>query len=115
MDLEQVDQIALAYARKHIPHGRILLAGSSVHVDKIFLKKDFPRLSNHLHYRVLDVSSVKEITRRWYPDWQSVWKSKGESSHRALDDIRASIDGAYIYSLMDFRLMLLVFRIETVS
>jgi len=90
--LAAVDSMALAYARKHIPNGKILLAGSSVHVDKQFLKQDLPRLHNHLHYRVLDVSSIKEVTRRWYPQLDKVWKSQNESSHRALDDIKASIE-----------------------
>lgn len=101
--LAAVDSMALAYARKHIPHGKILLAGSSVHVDKQFLKKDLPRLSNHLHYRVLDVSTVKEISRRWYPNSQKAWKSQGESSHRALDDIRASIDELRRYRALFFK------------
>ncbi|KAK9899461.1 oligoribonuclease [Cystobasidium minutum MCA 4210] len=91
--LSEADQIATDYARKHIPEGRILLAGSSVHVYvSLDLKKDFPLLSQQLHYRVLDVSSIKEVARRWYPEHSGVWKSKGESAHRALDDIQASIN-----------------------
>lgn len=58
-----------------------LLAGNSVHADKAFINKDLPLLASKLHYRILDVSSIKEIGRRWYPSFG--WESKkDEVEHR---------------------------------
>ena len=58
-----------------------LLAGNSVHADKTFINKDLPLLASKLHYRILDVSSIKEIGRRWYPSFG--WESKkDEAEHR---------------------------------
>lgn len=81
----------LAYVRSHVPEARKApLAGSSVYVDRGFLARYMPDLDSHLHYRLVDVSSVKEITKRWYP---RVFFSTPEKSgnHRALGDIRDSI------------------------
>ncbi len=81
----------LAYVRGHVPEARKApLAGSSVYVDRGFLARYMPDLDGHLHYRLVDVSSVKEITKRWYP---RVFFNTPEKSgnHRALGDIRDSI------------------------
>ncbi|BGP12241.1 Phosphatidylinositol 3,4,5-trisphosphate-dependent Rac exchanger 2 protein [Rhodosporidiobolus nylandii] len=89
--MEQVDELVTAYVTQHFPPSTpALLAGNSVHADKAFINKDLPRLASKLHYRILDVSSIKEIGRRWYPSlgWQS---KKDEAEHRALADIKASI------------------------
>ncbi|CAO1637172.1 unnamed protein product [Sympodiomycopsis kandeliae] len=80
----------LAYIRDRIPDERIAcLAGNTVHADANFLRREFPELMNHLHYRIVDVSSIKELVARWYGP-QYTWRA-GRGSHRALDDIRASI------------------------
>ncbi len=64
------------------------LAGNSVHVDRAFIARYMPRLEAFLHYRIIDVSSVKELAKRWYPALPAYEKKQ---SHRALDDIRESI------------------------
>ncbi len=72
------------------------LAGNSVHQDRRFLKRYMPELEGYLHYRNVDVSTVKELVRRWYP---SVYKQKPHKAcaHRALDDIRESIEELKYY------------------
>jgi len=81
----------LAYVQGHVPEARkAQLAGSSVYVDRGFLARYMPDLDAHLHYRLVDVSSVKELARRWYPRvYFSSPEKKG--NHRALGDIRESI------------------------
>jgi oligoribonuclease len=89
--LAQAEQLALAYIREHVPEPRIApLAGNSIATDRGFLSRDMPELDGHLHYRMVDVSSVKELCRRWYP---RVFYAKPEKglSHRALADIEESI------------------------
>ncbi|KAJ9474589.1 Oligoribonuclease, mitochondrial [Pseudozyma hubeiensis] len=84
----------LAYIRDRIPTpSTACLAGSTVHADKSFLALEMPELISHLHYRIVDVSSIKELVKRWYPQ-QPTWKGnkEGKGSHRALADIQASID-----------------------
>ncbi|GAA5836091.1 hypothetical protein JCM11251_007367 [Rhodosporidiobolus azoricus] len=89
--MDEVDNLVASYVTKHCPpEVPMLLAGNSVHADRAFINKDLPKLASKLHYRILDVSSIKEIGRRWYPSlgWQS---KKDEAEHRALSDIKASI------------------------
>ena len=81
----------LAYLTAHLPEaGKTPLAGSSVYVDRGFLARYMPDLDNHLHYRLVDVSSVKEMVRRWYPRVYFATPEK-RGNHRALGDIRESI------------------------
>ena len=89
--LAQAQEEVLAYVRRHVPEPRRApLAGSSVYVDRAFLARSMPELDAHLHYRLVDVSSVKEIARRWYP--RAYFASPEKSgNHRALGDIRESI------------------------
>ena len=89
--LEDAQQQVLDYITKHIPEARKApLAGSSVYVDRGFLAAYMPAIDQHLHYRLVDVSSIKEISKRWYP---RVFFSTPEKNgnHRALGDIRESI------------------------
>lgn len=89
--LAQAEEEVLAYVRQHIPESRKApLAGSSVYVDRGFLARDMPDLDAHLHYRLIDVSSVKEMARRWYPRAYFASPEK-KGNHRALGDIRESI------------------------
>jgi oligoribonuclease len=67
------------------------LCGNSIGTDRRFLAQWLPEIEDHLHYRSVDVSSIKELARRWYPDAAQAAPSKG-GSHRALDDIRESVD-----------------------
>lgn len=81
----------LEYVRKHVPEARKApLAGSSVYVDRMFLANYMPELDTHLHYRLVDVSSIKELTKRWYPKAYFNTPEK-TGNHRALADIRESI------------------------
>ncbi|KAJ7106040.1 ribonuclease H-like domain-containing protein [Mycena crocata] len=92
---DEVSKAILDYIKKWIPQRRVgMLAGNSVHADRAFLAKHMPEITEWLHYRMtldggLDVSSVKELSRRWYP--QLGIPKLAESNHRALDDIRGSI------------------------
>ncbi|KFH73233.1 hypothetical protein MVEG_00454 [Podila verticillata NRRL 6337] len=81
----------LAFIQRHIPDPRIgILAGNSVHADKVFLEREMRPLIDHLHYRIVDVSTVKELARRWYPREFAATPPK-QGAHRALDDIKESI------------------------
>ncbi|MDO5701256.1 MAG: oligoribonuclease [Bowdeniella nasicola] len=95
--LEAATEAVLAYIRRHVPEERRApLAGNSVGTDKAFLAKDMPAVVEHLHYRMVDVSSIKELARRWYPRayYHSPEKNGG---HRALADIAESIDELRYY------------------
>jgi oligoribonuclease len=91
------EEAVLAYVREHVPTPRKApLAGNTVFVDRGFLARDMPELEAHMHYRIVDVSSIKELVRRWYPRvyFNSPVKSGG---HRALSDIRESIEELKFY------------------
>jgi len=95
--LAEAEERVLEYLREWIPEpGKAPLAGNSVGTDKAFLDRDMPALMGHLHYRVIDVSSIKELARRWYP---RVYFSSPEKhgGHRALADILESIDELRYY------------------
>ncbi|TFY70421.1 hypothetical protein EVG20_g2582 [Dentipellis fragilis] len=88
--MSTVQDAVMQYIKKWVPEQRTaVLAGNSVHADKAFLAKDMPAVVDWLHYRIVDVSSIKELHRRWYPNHP--YPKTQESSHRALDDIRGSI------------------------
>ena len=96
------DQV-LSYVRSHVPDNRKApLAGSTIYVDRGFLARDMPDLDNHLHYRVIDVSSLKELARRWYPKVYYAAPEK-TGNHRAMGDILDSIAELRYYreALMD--------------
>jgi oligoribonuclease len=87
----------LAYIHEHCPAGsRPPLAGNTVATDRAFLARDMPELEAFLHYRIVDVSSIKELARRWYPKawFQSPVK---QGNHRALADIQESIEELRYY------------------
>lgn len=89
--MEAAQEQVLAYIRKWVPEPRKApLGGNTVGTDRNFLARDMAELEAHLHYRIIDVSSIKELSRRWYPRayFGSPKKSGG---HRALADIRESI------------------------
>jgi oligoribonuclease len=81
----------LEYVRRHVPQaGTAPLCGNSIGVDRRFLDAQLPELDRYLHYRSVDVSSLKELCRRWYPDVYKKRPGKTET-HRALADVRESI------------------------
>ena len=84
----------LKYANEFVPYGETPLAGSSVHFDRLFLKKHMPAVDKFFHYRIADVSSVKEFWKRWFPEAGEPPKVK---AHRALDDCHASVYEAKWY------------------
>lgn len=89
--LEAAEEMLFDYISSHIPEAnKAQLAGSSVHVDRIFLQRDMPRVDSYLHYRIIDVSSIKELVRRWYPRVYFASPTK-TGNHRALGDILDSI------------------------
>ena len=91
ISVSDAEQLVLAYVQSHVSEARKApLAGSSVYVDRGFLSKYMPTLDAYLHYRIVDVSSVKELTRRWYPRVYFASPQK-EGNHRALADIFDSI------------------------
>jgi oligoribonuclease len=95
--LADAEQQVLAYVRQWVPDpGKAPLAGNSVGTDKVFLDRDMPALIGHLHYRVIDVSSIKELARRWYPRVYFASPPK-QGGHRALTDILESIDELRYY------------------
>ncbi|HYY11208.1 MAG TPA: oligoribonuclease [Kineosporiaceae bacterium] len=97
VSLEEAQQQVLDYVRSFVPDARRApLAGNSVATDRGFLARDMPQLEAHLHYRIIDVSSIKELARRWYPRVYFASPEK-KGGHRALADIRESIEELKYY------------------
>jgi oligoribonuclease len=97
MTLAEAEQQVLAYVRKHCPDSsRPPLAGNTVATDRSFLSRDMPALEGFLHYRIVDVSSIKELARRWFPRAYFQAPTK-RGNHRALADIQESIEELRYY------------------
>ena len=95
--LEEAGAATLAFIKEHVPEARTVpLCGNSIGTDRRFLAKYLPEIEDHLHYRSVDVSTIKELAKRWYPATMAAVARKG-SSHRALDDIRESINELRFY------------------
>jgi oligoribonuclease len=95
--LSQAESQVVAYLREHVPQaGKAPLAGNSVSTDRGFIDRDLPALGSLLHYRNIDVSSIKELARRWYPRLYFAAPEK-LGAHRALADIHDSIDELRYY------------------
>lgn len=89
--MAEAQQTVLGYIREHAPTpGKSALGGNTVGTDRAFLARDMPELEGHLHYRNIDVSSVKELARRWYPRTFHHAPAK-HGGHRALADIKDSV------------------------
>ncbi|MEU8814809.1 oligoribonuclease [Actinoplanes sp. NPDC048796] len=89
--MAEAEEAVLAYVRQFVPNPRTApLCGNSIATDRGFLARDMPALDDFLHYRMIDVSSIKELCRRWYPRVYFGQPAKG-LAHRALADIRESI------------------------
>lgn len=87
----------LAFIAQHVgAKDRPVLAGNSIHQDRRFIRKYMPKLDVRLHYRMVDVSTIKEVARRWFPAIIAKQPAK-KDTHRALDDIRESIDELRYY------------------
>src|SRR3954464_16017135 len=91
LTMAEAEQQLLAYVKRFVPERRTApLCGNSIGTDRGFLARDMPQLDDHLHYRMVDVSSVKELARRWFPRVYFAQPQKG-LAHRALADIIESV------------------------
>jgi oligoribonuclease len=91
VDVAEAEAMVLDYIKTHVPQAKTApLAGNSIATDRGFIARDMPALDNYLHYRMIDVSSIKELCRRWYPRIYFGQPEKG-LAHRALADIHESI------------------------
>src|SRR5579872_4208159 len=91
IDLQDAGRQTLEFIKVHVPTARTVpLCGNSIGTDRRFLDAQLPDIENWLHYRSVDVSTIKELCRRWYPDALAAAPAK-QGSHRALDDIRESV------------------------
>ncbi|MEV1142678.1 oligoribonuclease [Micromonospora sp. NPDC049799] len=89
--LAEAEDLVMEYVTSHVKDPRTApLCGNSIATDRGFITRDMPRLDAHLHYRMIDVSSIKELCRRWYPRVYFGQPQKG-LAHRALADVRESI------------------------
>jgi oligoribonuclease len=97
ISLEEAGAATLAFIREHAPEpGKVPLCGNSIGTDRRFLAAYLPEIEQHLHYRSVDVSSVKELVKRWYPELVGLRPHKA-GAHRALDDIRESVNELRFY------------------
>ncbi len=98
----EAEQRVLDYVRQFVPQPKTaLLAGNSIATDRGFIARDMPALEDFLHYRMIDVSTIKELCRRWFPTIYSAQPAKG-MAHRALADIKESIAELAYYRLTAF-------------
>ncbi|MBW0488289.1 hypothetical protein O181_028004 [Austropuccinia psidii MF-1] len=100
LSLNEIDRQLRKYIEQHMPNlkGRAVLAGNSVYTDKMFINKDLPSVAEYFHYRLVDVSSIKELAKRWKPELIELAKpSSRPSKHRAFDDILDSISELCTY------------------
>lgn len=97
LTMADAEEQVLAYVREHVPEPRRApLAGNTIGTDRAFLARDMPTLESHVHYRNVDVSSIKELARRWYP--RAYYNTPAKNgNHRALADIRESIEELRYY------------------
>jgi oligoribonuclease len=103
MSLADAGKATLEFIRSHVPEpGTVPLCGNSIGTDRRFLAVHLPELEHHLHYRSIDVSTLKELCRRWYPDAMAAAPTKA-GSHRALGDIRESVAELRYYRSAIFR------------
>ncbi|MDA0301231.1 MAG: oligoribonuclease [Chloroflexi bacterium] len=89
VEIEEAERETLAFMRKWVVKGQSPLAGNSIAQDRRFLRREMPKVDAYLHYRNVDVSTVKELVRRWYPNLKPPEKKQ---AHQALDDIRESVE-----------------------
>ncbi len=97
---EEATYLTLDFVRRYTTHGTSPLCGNTISQDRRFLRRYMPELHAHFHYRSIDVSTVKELAKRWNPDLEPFVKAAG---HRALDDIRESIAELAYYRQHIFR------------
>ncbi|XP_061389031.1 probable oligoribonuclease [Musca vetustissima] len=99
---EQGEHLILNFLKEQIPKGKCPLAGNSVYMDRLFLRKEMPLVDDYMHYRIIDVSTIKELARRWNPTILENAPAK-KLSHRSLDDIKDSIEELKYYRRVFFK------------
>jgi oligoribonuclease len=103
VSVTEAEQLVLGFVKTHVSEpGLAPLAGNSVHADRAFLRRHMPELEAWFHYRNVDVSTIKELTRRWYPEMSENAPAK-VGGHRALADIRESIEELKYYRRTVFK------------
>lgn len=100
--VEDAEERTLNFVQKWTNSRTAPLAGNSIHQDRRFLVKYMPKLEDYLHYRILDVSTVKELATRWYPE-EFMERPRKNDDHQALADIRASVEELRYYREAIFR------------
>jgi oligoribonuclease len=104
LTLEDAGAQTLAFIKEHVPEARTVpLCGNSIGTDRRFLAAYLPEVEEYLHYRSIDVSTVKELARRWYPPEVLAGAPEKKGGHRALDDIRESVAELRYYRTALFR------------
>jgi oligoribonuclease len=101
LSLRIVEKEATRLVLEHTDYGEGILAGNSIHTDRTFITRYMPGLDRALHYRMVDVSSLKLITRAWYPN--AAGRSKVDATHTVLSDLRASIGELAYYQQTFFK------------
>ncbi len=103
LTLDEAREQTMAFLTEHVPEARsVPLCGNSIGTDRRFLAKHLPEIEEYLHYRSVDVSTIKELARRWYPGTLGGAPKKA-GGHRALDDIRESVEELAYYRSAVFR------------
>ncbi len=103
LTLAEAGEATLSFIREHVPsEASVPLCGNSIGTDRRFLAAYLPEIESYLHYRSIDVSTIKELSRRWYPEVLSGAPSKA-GGHRALDDIRESVEELRYFRSAVFR------------
>lgn len=103
LSLEEAGRATLEFLKQHIPDsGSVPLCGNSIGTDRRFLARWLPDIDNYLHYRSIDVSTIKELARRWYPDALGALPRKA-GAHRALGDVMESVSELRYYRQSVFR------------
>lgn len=95
VSVEQAEQATIEFLKKHVPVGKSPMCGNSICQDRRFMHREMPALERYFHYRNLDVSTLKELSRRWSPEIAKGFAK--DSAHTALSDIRDSIEELRYY------------------
>nr|BAN21320.1 oligoribonuclease, mitochondrial [Riptortus pedestris] len=88
INIKEAENLLMQFLKKYTVPGGCPLAGNTIYMDKLFLMKHLPKVADHLHYRLIDVSSISELCRRWYPNYKIMKKSL---IHRAVPDVKESL------------------------
>lgn len=92
----QAEDMVLTFLKKNVKRNDAPLAGNTIYMDRLFLREQMPKIDEYLHYRVIDVSSIKELCKRWNPQMHANKPAK-KLVHRALDDIQETVEELKYY------------------